>query len=733
MGQSEVIATRPSAEPPKSATPEFGSAGDVERLVCAHGAMFLVTDLNGDVAPRGAREVGLFYKDTRHLSYYVLAITPGEVMHLSAESRLSAPNQIDLMVSHLERETILDDPKNFLHVRRRQLVDGDLSEEIVLTNFLRRRIEARVTFAFDADFVDIFEVRGAKRARRGKAGVPESIGADTVVLSYEGTCGTRFATTLTFTPAPAELSAHRARFDVVIEAGGSVTLEVKARPSRSRPGDEHEKERSPRPFGARADALEEDAERFRAASTRFVCDDTVVQAFLDRAANDLGALRIHFGPHAILGAGIPWFCAPFGRDALLASYEALFLNPLLAEQSLKTLAAFQGKKYDPVTEEEPGRIFHELRFGEMARAGEIPHTPYYGTIDATPLFVIVADATHRLSGNTPLLEELRPAVIAALGWIDTRSKSGTELVTYEKSTNAGLDNQGWKDSRAGVSFPDGTPADPPIALCEVQGYCYDAYRRGARILALLGDVGRADTYAARARAFRDVIDRTLWLPESERYAFAVDGSGRSLPTVVSNLGHLLWSRVPSADRAAGIAKLLLSPPSFSGFGIRTLAADQRVYNPLSYHNGTVWPHDNALIARGFANYGLADEAAKVFDATYAAMGAFRDYRLPELFCGIDRASGPLVRYPVACSPQAWSSAAIFLLIQSLLGLHADAPSATLTVRNPRLPRAIRSLELRSLRIGGALVTLRVRRVGKRCHVDRLDVTGGPLKTQIEID
>ena len=736
MGGSEVtnfagVPAAPASESSPGPTPELASASGVERLVCAHGAMFLVTDRNGDVAPSGARELGLFYRDTRHLSHYALEVNHGDAVHLSAESTMKALNQIDLMISDRERGTVLDDPRNFLHVRRRQLLDGELVEEIAFTNFLPRRVAFEVTIAFDADFVDIFEVRGARRARRGVARAKVLDGAS-VAFEYVGACRTRYSTALGFSPRPNALEARLARFEVAIEAGQSATIEVTVRPARAH--DEGEEIVRPRPFSVRAAELADASERFRAASTRIACDDSLLQAFLDRATNDLDALRIHFGSHAIVAAGIPWFCAPFGRDALLTSYEALFLNPELAEQSLRTLAAFQGKKHDPATEEEPGRIFHELRFGEMARAHEIPHTPYYGSIDATPLFVILIDATYRVTGDRAFLGALRPALLAALRWIDAKSADGTALVTYEKRTSGGLDNQGWKDSRAGVSFPDGRRAEPPIALVEVQGYCADAYRRGARVLDLLGEGELARTYEARARAFRDRVEREMWLPEEGRYAFAIDGQGRPLPTIVSNPGHLLWSRVPTLERARATAKVLLAPPSFSGFGVRTLARGQTVYNPLSYHNGTVWPHDNAFIARGLSNYDLAEETLQVFEGVYASMAAFRDeYRLPELFCGLDAASGPLVRYPVACSPQAWSAGALFLLLQSLLGLRADAASRTLTVRNPRLPAAIRTLELRSMRVGSSRVTMRVRRVGKRCHVDRLDVSGGALKTRIEID
>ena len=701
--------------------------GEIERLVRARGAMFLVTTRQGDVTPAGARELGLFYQDTRFLSHYELEVRNSRAVRLSAETSHSAYNQVDLMLSDPEREELLEDPSNFLHIRRRQILDGGLIEEIVFTNFLLRACDIEVVMSFGADFADVFEVRGAKRPKRGSPHRARIEGAS-VVLGYSGLCGRTYETVVSFSLTPSELVADHAMFELNLPPNQSTTLEVRVAPvidgaTRSRPG---------LPFALSADVRSNDAQMSRASSTRYVCDSGLLQGVLDQSGDDLHALNVEFDGHTILGAGIPWFCAPFGRDALIASYEALAHNPDFATDALRTLAAFQGKKFDAVTEEEPGKIFHELRFGEMARAGEIPHSPYYGSIDATPLFVIVAEALHRHAGDTAFLQELRPSIEAALAWIDARSERATKLVRYEKRSPAGLLNQGWKDSRAGVSFPDGRRAEPPIALVEVQGYCADAYARGANIFRYLGDRDLGGVYDDRAASMRELLNRTFWMAEANRYAYAVDGRERVLPTIVSNVGHLLWSRVAPPDRATATACTLLASSSFSGFGIRTLAADQPVYNPLSYHNGTVWPHDNALIVQGLVRYGLYHEAMKAFDGLYAAMSYFKDRRLPELFCGIGKRSGALVRYPVACSPQAWASAAPFLLVQSILGLEPDAPRGRLVVKNPRLPASVRKLALHGMRVGNSLVDISFRQVGKRCHVDKLDVTGGPLRTDIEL-
>ena len=723
------------------------STKDAEPLVRARGPTFIVTDRRGDIAPAGARELGLFHRDTRHLSHLALGIADLGLTYLSSEGGHDAFNQIDLMVAGAAEGEFLDDPENYLHVRRRQVLDDAFIEEISFTSYLTRALDLEVWVDFDADFADLFEVRGVRRPARGRRRAAR-ITKDRVRLRYRGTDEVDYSTELTFSPTPTELTERRARYVLHLEPRDVQRLHVRARPrSRRSPVPTRDAlvgrfgfgsaagSSAPRPasMAARVERLEEEAAAFREASTRVRCDDAIVQQVFEQSVRDLDALRMPIGPDRILAAGIPWFCAPFGRDALLASYSALLLNPELAASSLRVLAAYQGRREDDVTEEEPGKILHELRFGEMVRSGETPHAPYYGSIDATPLFVIVAHATHDMTGDRALLEELRPAILAALAWIDARSADGTRFVTYARRSARGLDNQGWKDSRAASSFPDGRRAEPPIALCEVQGYCVDAYRRGARVLEILGETGLAERYMARSEHLRSKIEAEMWLERQGRYAFAIDGRGAILDTVVSNLGHLLWSRGPDPGRGELTAKLLLRDESFSGFGIRTLADGQPAYNPFSYHNGTVWPHDNAIIAKGLAHYGRTRDAARVFDGLVAAMGYFRDHRFPELFAGLPASEGNLVRYPVACSPQAWAAAAPFLLLEGILGIQADAPAARLIVRNARLPRSVRAIELENLRVGASRVTIRVRRVGRRCYVDRLDVSGPAIRTEIELE
>lgn len=736
------MAIRSEREAPDRGTPlVLTSAGDVGTLVRARGARFIVTNRNGDITPAGARELGLFSEDTRYLSYYELRVDAPDggapsardgqgvsLVYLSSNAFDTAQNRIDLMVSGYGSDEPLDDPQNFLHVRRRQIVADAFREQIEIVNYLQRPVELVLFLGFAADFADVFEIRGTKRARRGTLR-PPSVRESSVDLAYEGLDGKTYRTRLAFEPSPAVLTGACATFHVGIEPGRLSAIGVSITPA---PHSATTHTASRRAFDANLSAEREKAEAFIERSTRFSCDDPMIQRVLEQSTKDLHALSIPMGDSRVLAAGIPWFCCPFGRDALLTGYEALTLNPELAWLSLRALATRQGEEFDAFTEEEPGKIFHELRSGEMAACREIPQVPYYGTVDATPLFVVVADATHEVTGDDALLAELEEPIRAALRWIDDRSEGGTRLVTYQRATERGLDNQGWKDSRTGVSSPDGRRLRPPIALCEVQGYCVDAYRRGAALLARLGDAEACRTYEQRARALAELVERALWLPELGRYAFAIDGEGVPAPTVVSNVGHLLWSRLAPPDHARATADLLVARPSLSRFGIRTLATGQPAYNPLTYHNGTIWPHDNAIIAKGLSNYDLMDHACAIFEALVGAMGKFESRRLPELYCGTTRGK-VLVHYPVACSPQAWAAAAPFLLLQAVLGLQIDGRRQRLLIRNPKMPASVRRVEIEGLRVGGSRVDLRIHRVRDRCHVDRLDVSGAPLRTLVEIE
>jgi glycogen debranching enzyme len=735
-GDPGAIGTSPGGpaggdrRPPEPMAPplELPHALGVSRLVLSRGNLFSVTAGQGNIVPAGARELGVFHQDTRHLSYYELVLPGHPPTLLSSETESALAAQIDLTTTDEEFGGLLGEPINFLHLRRRQLLDEDLLDQIAFTNHLGRLVEFEFELRFAADFADIFEVRGARRPGRGHVLTPE-VDTDTCRLGYRGLDGEHYGTSLHFHPAPTTLEGGSARFKVLLPPGATHVQEVTIGCWRG----EEDRERPRRPFGSRLASVRGEVCSFLGECTRIRCDNTLVLRALERALGDVFALRILQGGRWMIGAGIPWFAAPFGRDALLTSAQVLPYAPHLATETLRFLAAWQGKVDDNFREEEPGKIFHELRRGEMVRTGEIPHAPYFGSVDATPLFVVLAGEHLRWTGDLALVNELWPAIVGAIGWLDRKTANGTEFLRYARQSPRGLDNQGWKDSRDGVPFPDGSHAIAPIALVEVQGYALDAWRHAARLAELRGELDLAREWGDRASNFGIALERAFWNEDRSYYALALDGGGRQVPTVTSNPGHLLWSRAVGEERARRIATVLLSHDMYTGWAIRTLARGQRVYNPLSYHNGSVWPHDNAIAALGMSRYGMNRAAHKVLTGMLAAAEHFHHQRLPELFCGLDRGDREfLVHYPVSCSPQAWASGALLMTLQAVLGLEPDAVLGRLRIRNPQLPAAIQTLELLEMRVGRAQVDLRFARSGNHTHAEVLDIRGAPLRVEIEV-
>jgi glycogen debranching enzyme len=727
-------------------------ATGVEKLVLKRGNLFLVANAQGDVAPAGARDLGLFLGDTRHLSAWRLAVKGGPPLVLSSQVSPDYVAQIDFTVTSLHAGDLLGrEPVNFVHLRRDMLIDDVLVDRLAVTNFLGHPIDYWLEVSWAADFADVFEIRGARRAARGAYRLP-AVEHDRAVLRYEGRDGRIYATEVriegAFTSGSgsvrvARLGGRAARLELHLGAAerGEATFVVAAgfeRGARAAPlGADEERPLPPRTgrsFDQRRRATQEAYAAWSAQATRFRTSHEVFDVALAQSVADLKALRVyHFG-EPVVSAGIPWYTCPFGRDALLTGFEALLAAPDVARDALRFLARLQGTRDDPGRDEEPGKIPHEIRFGEMAAAGEVPHTPYYGSADATPLFLVLLDEYERWTGDAAAVDALLPAAEAALGWIDRHGdRDGDGLVEYERRTTKGLRNQGWKDSHDGVPFADGRPAEPPIALVEVQAYAVDARRRMADVLARRGRVREAARLRERAEEHAARLEEAFWMEAKGTYAIALDRDKRQVDAVTSNAGHVLFSRAARPDRAREVARSLLSPAMWSGWGIRTLAAGQPAYNPLSYHDGTVWPHDNALCAFGMGAYGMTREAGEVLTALWAAAQHFRRLRLPELYCGLSREAGEFpVHYPVACSPQAWSSAAWFLLLRAVLGLEADAPARALRVVSPVLPSWLDEIVLDGLRVGPSRATIRFARGPKGAFTEVVDVSGGPLRVRIEV-
>ena len=701
-----------------------------DAITLKHDRVFLLVDQRGNVAPAGHCSLGLFDEDTRILSHYELQVAGGSPAKLSTQVIQPYESQIDLAVTDHEFGGNTWDPKNAIYIRRELLLADSLIERVTLTNFLVRPIDYWLQLVVGCDFADIFEVRGWKRDHRGEFLAPV-VGPDVIGFAYRGRDGRLIESSIQFRDLPDAIDFRGARWAFRLQPGAPVQLEwtVAGNGAKARPygGDAT--------FDVRRERLTSVYDDWRAECSRWTTGTERFDATIARAVDDLRSLYICADDSQVISAGIPWYSTVFGRDSVITSLETLPLNPRIATDTLRYLARHQGTKENTYTEEQPGKIMHELRRGELARSGEIPHVPYYGTIDATPLWLVLLHETWRWTGDDAIVRELMPNVRRALEWIDSYGDmDGDGFIEYARTSDRGLVNQGWKDSGDGVPFPDGTLPRPPIALVEVQGYVYDAKLRAAAIFARFGERDMADRLASEAERLRRQVVDAFWLEELGTFGLALDGEKRLVPTVTSNAGHLLWSRLPDLPHARRVAGTLLSPDMFCGWGIRTLSARHAVFNPMSYHDGSVWPHDNAMIVMGLSNYGLGANALPVVAATQDAAATANFNRLPELYCGMLRAGVPSpVQYPVSCSPQAWASGALFMMLQGMLGILPDAPSGALHIRNPVLPAHLSELTIANLRVGTSRVSLRFVRHATRTLVNVLSVesSGEPLRVQIE--
>ncbi|MDB6123898.1 MAG: Amylo-alpha,6-glucosidase [Pedosphaera sp.] len=703
-----------------------------DSIVLKHNRYFLVTDSMGNVIPSDHCSLGLFHDDTRILSHYALRVRAGPPSLLSAQVLRSYSARIDLAINDAEFGGNSWDPKNCVHILRELVVADRLMERVTLTNHLPITIDYWFELSLGCDFADIFEVRGWKRERFGQFYAPQVSDA-MLKFAYRGSDDELRQTIIKFYEPPITLDSNKARWEFSLMPKGHFQAEWEAyveNGETSRPvctGFRIEEQR--KTVGQYYDSWAYEC-------TQYATDMTEFDHVLHRAVEDLRALYIGADDGTIISAGIPWYCAPFGRDTIITSLQTLSLNPRIAINTLKYLARHQGQRENPFTEEEPGKIMHELRRGELARSGETPHTPYYGTIDATPLWLVLLHETWQWTGDDQLVRDLLPHADRALEWIARYGDlDGDNFVEYLGArANKGLVNQGWKDSSDGVPFPDATLPVPPIALVEVQGYVFDAFTRMAQLYAAFGQPQRAENLQEQAQHLREEISRRFWLEELGTFALALDGRKNPLPTISSNAGHLLWSGVPDHHQAAKVAEHLLSPDMFSGWGIRTLSASQHVFNPMSYHNGSVWPHDNSLIVMGLARYGFSRAALPILAGMHDAAAHSKFERLPELFCGMPRAHDlHPVWYPVSCSPQAWASGAFFMLLQAMLGITPEAPARVLHVRNPLLPDFLDTLTISELAIGRSKVSLQFKRYGDRTLANLLSTSGDPVQVRIELD
>jgi glycogen debranching enzyme len=658
--------------------------------VLQHGDTFAVFDLFGDVGLFGVSEHGLYHEGTRYVSRFALRLNGRRPLMLSA--RVKEDNE--LFGADLTNPDMPDISRDILHLfRSRFLWDGAWHERIRISNYGRVAHRLSLTFDIEADFADIFEVRGTRRERRGTM-LPPTRHDRTMRLGYRGLDREERWTIFEWSDAPAEASPGQVRFDYEVAPQAPVCLSVSIRC-----------ERSGRSVAVRGyDAAIEEADAALAASragyARIESSSERFNQWVRRSAADLRMLTTRTAHGDYPYAGVPWFSTPFGRDGIITALQALWINPRLARGVLAYLAATQSDRVDAARDAEPGKILHETRSSEMARLGEVPFGCYYGSVDATPLFVILAGAYLDRAGDRPFLRALWPHVERALEWIDRYGdRDGDGFVEYARQSSSGLLHQGWKDSQDSVFHADGSLADGPIALCEVQAYVYDARLRAAGIADALGDHARADQLRHQAEQLRAQFESAFWCEDASTYALALDGSKRQCAVRTSNAGHCLFGGIAAPERARRVADGLIGAEMFSGWGIRTVAHDERRYNPMSYHNGSVWPHDNGIAAAGFARYGLNTHVTVPFGALFEASAEMEGHRLPELFCGFHRRAGEgPTRYPVACSPQAWASGVVFQMVQACVHLSVDADDRRLSIERPILPPFLTSLRLLELEL-----------------------------------
>jgi glycogen debranching enzyme len=674
--------------------PSLGSPGGAVTLV--EGGGFCVCGSTGDMVADEPH--GLFFRDTRVLSRWQLLVD-GATPELLA--RLEGEPFATTFVARARPQAGRAD-STVLVLRHRYVGDG-MREDLVLRNLANRPVTCTLSITADADFADLFEVKEGRVRPRGEHEL--SAGADGLTFHrkwHDDVRGTRVHAHGWTATRDGTLT-----IDVVIPPRGEWSSCVQVQPSLD--GVE-----SP-PRYACGEPVERALpsrrlQQWRLANPVVHTDHRGLAQLLERTREDLGALRIFDPEHPdriSVAAGAPWFMTVFGRDSLLTAWMALLLDPSLALGTLRTLARFQGTEVEPRSEEEPGKILHEMRFGADSAHSLAGGTVYYGSIDATPLFVQLLGELDLWGADPADIAELLPAADRALDWIGRYGdRDGDGFVEYQRATDAGLVNQGWKDSFDGVPFADGRLAEPPIALAEVQGYTYAAYVARVRLAERAGDRDGAARWADRARRLREAFNRDFWLPERGWFALGLDRDKRPIDSLASNMGHCLWTGIVDEDKAAQVAEHLLSPEMFTGWGVRTLASSMAAYNPMSYHDGSVWPHDNALVAAGLMRYGFVQHAQRIAGGLLDA-AAFFGGRLPELFCGFDRAEFPApVPYPTSCSPQAWAAASPLLLLRTLLRFDPAVPDGRLWLA-PELPADFGDLRIERVALAGARVTVGV--------------------------
>ena len=680
-----------------------------------HGDTFVVANALGDI--QGIDD-GMFRDDTRVLSCWSLRVG-GQHPSLLASDVTRDNVYFTAHVTNRALPALGDHktPKGVVHLERTRFVwEGRLYERLTIQNFGGRTVPVPLTYRFAADFADIFEVRGAVRSNRGRDLVPQ-ITADGALLRYVGLDGVTRSCAIGFHPPPKSVTATRADFEIAVADRSTTTLYAEVGPDRA-------SDVGATRFRAAAARARRCMRRTRRRGATIECSGELFRVWLEKSRTDLALLTTELptGPYPY--AGIPWFATTFGRDGIVTALELLWMDPSIARGVLTFLAGNQANSTSAFADSAPGKVLHETRKGEMATLGEVPFGRYFGGVDGTPLFVVLAGAYADRTGDLEFIDTLWPALTAAMEWIEGDGDCDRDgFLDYRRAAESGLANQGWKDSVDSVFHADGRMAEGPIALVEVQGYVFAARNAMATLASRRGDEAAAARWQCKADALRRAVEDRYWIEEERFYGIALDGHGQLCRVCASNAGHLLFTGLPTPDRAASVIQRMLSASFDSGWGLRTLARDCVNYNPMSYHNGSVWPHDTALCAAGFARYGEKEGTVRCIDELFRTAAHF-GMRMPELHCGFSRRPGePPIAYPVACLPQAWSAGAIYMMLQACLGLTVDGWRGEVRIERPHLPHEIDWLAIRGLAVRNSTLDLQFRRAGDHVVAEAQCVNG----------
>ncbi|MGZ3694675.1 MAG: amylo-alpha-1,6-glucosidase [Bdellovibrionota bacterium] len=683
------------------------SLSETETRILKQGESFGIFDQYGDLYQVGNDELGIYYRGTRHLSNFQFTIGNG-YRPLLLNSTVRNDNgmlKVETTNPDMMRGSELIVPKGSLYLQRDKFLLGACCyEQFTVSNYCSSPIEVEASMRFAADYRDIFEIRGVKRPRRGES-LETLVDGRHITLSYRGLDGVIRSTTLILNFDPDRVEGDRIYFKIRAPAQGVHTFEVASHFLAAA---------KTKDFAVCAEGKAELHASHHLGKSQFCSVYTLNDEFNlwhERSRDDLVMMTTDTDFNARYPyAGIPWYCCPFGRDGILTALQCLWANPTMAKGVLEFLARTQATENIPEADANPGKIVHEVREGEMAALKEIPFGRYYGSVDSTPLFLVLAGEYFERTGDFELIRRLWPQFEKALHWLETYGDADKDgFVEYGTDSKRGLKHQGWKDSQDCVFHADGSDANGPIALAEVQGYVYSAKIHMAKLSIRMNMPEQGIRLEKEAYLLREAFDSAFWLPELGTYALALDGEKKPCRVVSSNAGQTLFTGIAKAERIPKLVETLMSEKMFSGWGIRTISTDAKRYNPMSYHNGTVWPHDTALITLGLAKAGYKSEVERVFAGLFEASRFMELSRLPEVYCGFPaRAGDPPTLYPVACSPQAWASAALYGLVQALLGIRLNAPEHKITFHKPSLPAGLRELRLHGLNMGDTTIDVIVK-------------------------